>query len=149
MTLDEAKERIQENLERSREDVDIYCDDGSRGEVTAYENALSILKQIDTEPAQKDKMTLTELANELRKLFKFKYLTVSPKTIWRDDCIGLDIFINKPWFSAKDRHWVDMEFFTRGMLVIPESLLEINLDLSEYKDENGEIDYSKSIVSME
>ena len=93
-------------------------------------------------------MTLTEFAKKLKEDFEFKYLTVSPKTIWQDDCIGLDIFINKPWFSAKDRHWVDTEFFTRGMLVIPESLLEINLDLSEYKDEDGEIDYSKCIVEV-
>lgn len=94
-------------------------------------------------------MTLTEFAKKLREVFKFKYLTASFKTRWEKDCVGLDIYNNKPWFSAKDRLWVDTEFFTRGMLVIPESLLAINLDLSEYKNERGEIDFSKCIVEVE
>ena len=94
-------------------------------------------------------MTLTEFAKKLREVFKFKYLTVSPKTIWRDDCIGLDIFINKPWFSIEGPYWIDSEIFTRGMLIIPYNLLAGTLDLSEYKNEYGEIDFSKCIVEVE
>lgn len=94
-------------------------------------------------------MTLNELAIELRKIFKFKYLTVSFKTKWLEDCVGLDIFNNKPWFYSKGRYWVDTESLTRGMLVIPDNLLACSLDLSEYTDENGNIDYSKCIVEVE
>ena len=144
MTLEEAKEKIRESLKKSHEDVDNYCDDGSRGEITAYTNALSILKQVDTEPAPKDKMTLTELAHELRKVFKFKYLTKDP--------IG-DIYCwdGKPVYDAVESFW---KSGSRGgvtpvLETWPSSMTVKTLDLSEYKDENGEIDYSKCIVEVE
>ena len=155
MTLEEAKERIQESLKRSREDVDNYCDDGSRGEVTAYENALSILNRVDTEPVViPNKMTLTELAHELRKLFKFKYLgygevfcfglaynaiTISDKPLHleiRDEGgEGCPCYIHE-WNSEEIKD-----------VFYPEDLA-FSLDLSEYADEDGEIDYSKCIVEV-
>lgn len=144
MTLEEAKKRIRESLKRSREGLDKYCDEGCRGEIAAYKNVLSILKQVDSEQVHKDKMTLTELAHELRKLFKFKYLTEDP--------IGV-IFCwdGKPVYDAVEYFWITG---SRGRVkpvleTWPSSMTVKTLDLSEYKDENGEIDYSKCIVEVD
>lgn len=148
MTIKEAKKRIRESLKRSREGLDKYCDEGCRGEIAAYKNVLSILKQVDTEPATKDKMTLTELANELRKLFKFRWLTACKKMTGGSP-VGLDLFTGSRPEYTDDGYWANNYVVAGGSLVIPVALLSMYLDLSEYKDENGEIDYSKCIVEVE
>ena len=87
-------------------------------------------------------MTLKELAIELRKLFKFKYLTASYKRIHL-------------WSGNAPRYHKDWEYWTADFIktsVLGEFLgieLANALDLSEYKDENGETDYSKCIVEVE
>ena len=143
MTLEEARNRVKELDSGSG----FYSSDYEAGWEDALCRATEILNEVEP-VGNPDILTLTELARELRKVFKFRYLTASFKTRWLEDCIGLDIFNNKPWFSSKDRCWVDTEFFTRGMLVIPDNLLACSLDLSEYADENGNIDYSKCIVEV-
>lgn len=97
-------------------------------------------------------MTLKELAQELRKIFRFRYLTCEgdghvyffkvfrykPKYVkskilgyeyWRGE-YSIDVQ-NKPIVNASS---VDIPFI---------------FDLSEYADENGNIDYSKCIVEVE
>ena len=94
-------------------------------------------------------MTLKELAQELRKIVRFKYLTVSP------DVCGCPAEIYcwtsiRPAYNAKGRMWIISQ---EGYQTIACSFeawhLEKSLDLSEYKDADGNIDYSKCIVEVE
>lgn len=88
-------------------------------------------------------MTLRELAQELRKIFKFKYLTCEFYSASKRYFISL--WNGKPRWGGG--HWwhdncdliVDIKILTKF----------IDLDLSENKDEHGEIDYSKCIVEVE
>ena len=89
-------------------------------------------------------MTLTELANELRKIFRFKYLT--------KDSIG-DIYCwnGKPVYDETESYW---HSGSRGgvapvLETWPSSSTVKSLDLSEYANETGEIDYSKCIVEVD
>ena len=144
MTLEEAKERIKQAAEESRRDYYLYEDEQLKGEEFGLITALSILKHVDTEPAQKDKMTLAELAHELRKIFKFKYLT-------KDPVGNICCWNGKPVYDAVEDFWVTG---SRGgvspvLETWPSAMTVKTLDLSEYKDENGEIDYSKCIGEVE
>lgn len=82
-------------------------------------------------------MTLTELAHELRKIFRFKYLT----------CDGdFSIWLDKPEYTRDG--WT--RYSTSEILLQFEPRqLAIHIDLFEYADENGIIDYSKCIVEVE
>ena len=104
-----------------------------------------MLEGPDTEPVgNPDKLTLTELAHELRRLFEFNYLTAEPVNengieigVWN----GIpDIMDGYAWTNNEDAHCC-MSFFACDMCV--------GLDLSEYADENGAIVYSKCIVEVE
>ena len=116
---------------------------------------LDMLRQIALKMVDNPcKMTLTELARELRKLFKFKYLAYGGMFYWGRS-------YNVLWISGKPltlvvrdeggegvpcyiHEWEGediIETFSEDDLVYP-------LDLSEYKDENGDIDYSKCIVEV-
>ena len=82
-------------------------------------------------------MTLTELAHELRKLFDFKYLTVNTTRV-------IKMWDTKPLF---DKTWLRTDDYgSLGMLIYHK---ECSLDLSEYSDADGNIDYSKCIVEVE
>ena len=146
MTLEEAKKEINKN----QSSPTIACNrDYDSGWEDAIFKVIEILEQVDTVPVPKDTMTLKELAHEMRKLFEFKYLTVSP------DFCGCPIEIYcwtsiRPTYNAKGRMWIISQ---EGSQTIAGSFeawhLEKNLNLSEYADENGEIDYSKCIVEVE
>lgn len=142
MTLEEAKERIKQAAEESRRDYNTYGDEHVKGEEYGLRHALSILKHVDTEPAQKDKMTLTELAYVLRKFFRFNYLTYHGNVY--DEC-DICLWEVKPTYC--DISW-RISPDESCMVIYPE-FLTMNLDLSEYKDEDGNIDYSKCIVEVE
>ena len=85
------------------------------GLIRTYDDILAILAKVDTEPAPKDKMTLTELARELRKIFKFKYLTVRP-AFRRDSYDNIDeyygnaieLWDRKPCFLSDEGSWIDI-----------------------------------------
>lgn len=88
-------------------------------------------------------MTLTELAHELRKLFRFKYLTVSLNKrlhLWSG---------RAPIYRIAEKYWTS-DFIKTSVLgkLLGMELVNV-LDLSEYKDEQGNIDYSKCIVEVE
>ena len=110
------------------------------GQVEGLEEAMGILDEVDTEPVENpDKLTLTELAHELRKIFRFKYLTVS-------NINGCNINVwkhSKPEYN--DGEWIGSYM---AFDIYPDEL-RFELDLSEYADENGDIDYSKCIVEVE
>lgn len=93
-------------------------------------------------------MTLTELAKELKKTFKFRYLTVSP------DICGCPMEIYcwtsiRPTYNAKGRMWIISQEGSQTIMSSFEAWhLEKSLDLSEYADENGNVDYSRCIVEV-
>ena len=148
MTFEEAKRQIKELSDIQMELFDKTSDRKIYGEARAYEEAGHILDDVDTEPVGKDKLTLKELARELRKIFRFKYLTACNKMTGGSP-IGLDLFRGyRPWFSS-DGYWSISYVVGGGSLVIPVALLSMDLDLSEYADEDGNIDYSKCIVEVE
>ena len=90
-------------------------------------------------------MTLIEFARKLREVFKFKYLTLENYRGEGPEFLGL--WTEKPEYSEISEMWVSHHCclfanFDTGDLAV-------DLDLSEYKDENGEIDYSHCIVEVE
>ena len=87
-------------------------------------------------------ITLTELAKELRKLFRFKYLTVSED--WPLPTIIM--WGGKVEYDGRGWNMIAPKSYYGSFNV---SALCSNLDLSEYTDENGNIDYSKCIVEVE
>ena len=100
-------------------------------------------------------MTLTELAKELRKTFKFRYLAYGEMFYWGRSHNVLWISGKPLTLVVRDEggegvpcyiyEWEGediIETFSKDDLVYP-------LDLSEYADEDGEIDYSKCIVEVE
>ena len=89
-------------------------------------------------------MTLSEFANELRKIFRFDCLTVEVPHYG----LYFVLWNQKPHWNGK--YW-DAEMDGKGHIVV--DFLEFDLagkvDLSEYKDADGNIDYSKCIVEVE
>lgn len=122
--------------------------DYRRGKADAYRDVVhrldEVLDEFPEEPVgNPDKLTLKELARELRKLFVFKYLTKDP--------IG-DIYCwdGKPVYDVEESFWTSAP---RGgvnpvLETWPSSLTVEPLDLSEYADKKGNIDYSKCIVEV-
>ena len=90
-------------------------------------------------------MTLRELARELRKVFRFKYLTCDGCGDQRDYCIWLD----KPEYTRDGWIVYTISSVVNSLLLFESYKLAIQLDLSEYKDADGNIDYSKCIVEVE
>ena len=140
MTLEEAMKMIFDHRAKVKRTKDDWHD-GYYDGLTAALLMLSEDKPADTgKPVwkAKDKLTLTELAHELRELFDFKYLTV-------DSCgEGIMLWLHKPepvagdWLAGDSDHI--LAFFANS--------LNMSLDLSEYKDENGVLDYSHCIVEV-
>lgn len=148
MTLEEAKKNIQERmnilLKRYGEWKDAhpgwFASGELIGQVEGLEEAMGILDEVDTEPVVKDKLTLTELAHELRNIFRFRYLTVDDSRCiyaWRG---------KKPRYLEEEKYWTGNS--SEISIVLETWAHEVDLDLSEYADENGEIDFSKCIVEV-
>lgn len=87
-------------------------------------------------------MTLTELAHELRKVIKFKYVTV--ENVAFNDLL-VCFWNKKPSFFSLEQTWLGEYLFT----LIYSKDFNVNLDLSEYKDALDEINYSRCIVEVE
>ena len=130
--------------------------------MSTFANAISVPVGIP------DRITLTELAHELRKIFpQTRYVTVgdNPKaSIVGDKVVSIFYERNecfpKPEYNRDSKcpntwgvkHPVlkvyEKPFYVTGIHQF--YVHEIpNLDLSEYKDEDGNIDYSKCIVEVE
>lgn len=104
-------------------------------------------------------MTLNELAKELRKLFAFDILTYSA---WEDgDCYVTEQFDEIIlWFrrvpkalpeydDTAGNFYGDSEVLALLRISSMSAMVSESLDLSEYKDADGNIDYSKCIVEVE
>lgn len=88
-------------------------------------------------------MTLRELAADMRKLVKFNYMTVEN---YRSS-IAIIMWIAKPTF--KHSFWSGIKNQSEVILLaLRDFELVPDLDLSEYEDEYGNIDYSKCIVEV-
>lgn len=137
MTFEEAKKEIDRCMNQSH--YEMLAHNADIGIERAYKHALEILEKVGTEePVFMDSvMTLKEVAIELRKFFFFKYLTIHRVDIylWRD----------KPLFMAEYKAWR----YAQDIATINATDLNCSLDLSEYKDADGNIDYSKCIVEVE
>ena len=144
MTFEEAKKRIKELDSGSR----FGGSDYESGWEDALRRVTEVLDEIDTEPVRKpDKMTLKELAHELRKIFKFKWLTVDEGNeiqLWV--CFSED---DPPEFYEDGCWYSDSPMTDELCSILPSvGLFAIGLDLSEYRDADGNIDYSKCIVEV-
>ena len=152
MTLEEAKRKIKELSDIQMELFDKTSDRKIYGEARAYE-AGHILDEVDTEPVGIPVLTLTELARELRKIFKFRYLTLD--AVDDGDCAYPDVitlWVDEPYYESSDKQFElqwNYDKKSGAIIMIPISSLQIDIDLSEYADENGNIDYSKCIVDVE
>ena len=139
MTLEEAKKRIKE--------LDSGSSFGSSDYESGWEDALrrvtEVLDEIDTEPVgNPDKLTLRELARELRKLFRFKYLTAHRSGVE----LFLRMYAKEPSYFKTYSVWG--EAYAVFFPIAVSEDLRVNLDLSEYKDAEGNVDYSKCIVEV-
>ena len=86
-------------------------------------------------------MTLTELAREMRKLFEFDYVTVDANE-------SITFWVRKPLYISMCGLWERNAYLDSWDIFNIDFSSAVNLDLSEHKDENGNIDYSKCIVEV-
>ena len=149
MTLEEAKREIKKLSDIQMELFDKTYDRKIYGEARAYEEAGHILDEVDTEPVgNPDKMTLKELAHEMRKIFRFKYLVAYAYPGWEAPYI--ELYGLKPRFAKNGglNQWFFMDT-TGGDVNFNSKRLACTLNLSEYADADGNIDYSKCIEEVE
>ena len=143
MTLEEAMKMICDHRAKVKRTKDDWHD-GYYDGLTAALMMLSEDEPADTDKPiweAKDKMTLGELTHELRKLFKFKYLTVSSTN---GLCINVWKYF-KPEWSENDGEWIGCYL---AFDIYPDEL-ECKLNFSEYVDTDGDVDFSKCIVEVE
>ena len=138
MTLEDLRSATCRYIDENREAYNETGDECYRAIKEELLHILGLIDAVDNEPVAKDKLTLTELARELRKIFKFRYLTVSP---YREEVL---LWWDKP--ESDGFYWWATETCTQ--VAFYSDVLSVPINLSEYKDENGAIDYSKCIVEV-
>ena len=142
MTLEEAKKRIVELDSGSG----FFGRDYEAGWEDALRKATEILDEIDTEPElsrNPGRLTLKELVRETRRLFGFEYLTC--EFYGGNRCYVISFWNGKPeWRDVS--WWCCDKCDLIGDIKLYKSA---ELDLSEYRDADGIIDYSKCIVEVE
>lgn len=142
MTLKEVKNEIER---RSDEAWRKWKKEGcmlSQGLSLGLAEAAELLEEV-VPVGKADKWTLRTFAIELRKIFKFRYLTVEIPIHNPYFCLWTE----KPYWNGED--WVAKEDGKKHLVTdfLAFELVE-EVDFSEYADENGEIDYSKCIVEV-
>ena len=143
MTLEEAKKKIKAQANAQWEEFKKTGSSLHQGFALGGEDALEILDEVDAEPVgNPEQLTLKELARELRKVFRFRCLTVSED--WPLPTIIM--WGGKVEYDGRGWNMIAPKSYYGSFNV---SALCSNLDLSEYTDENGNIDYSKCIVEVE
>lgn len=143
MTLEEAKKKIKAQAEAEWEEFKKSGSMLCQGFALGADDALETLDKVEP-VGNPDKLTLKELARELRKIFEFKYLTCDGCGDQRDYCIWLD----KPEYTRDGWIVYTISSVVNSLLLFESYKLAIQLDLSEYKDADGNIDYSKCIVEV-
>lgn len=147
MTLKEAKKKIKAQAEAEWEEFRKTGSMLCQGFALGADDALETLDKVESS-GNPDKLTLTELAREMRKLFDFRWLTVDEgKEIQLWVCFSED---DPPEFYEDGCWYSDSPMTDELCSILPSmGLFAIDLDLSEYKDADGNIDYSKCIVEVE
>lgn len=90
-------------------------------------------------------MTLEELAQKLRKIFGFGYLVAYGSELYG---YRVKAYLLKPKYIPIGGFWFNETRGNDALLDISFSDLMCDLDLSEYEDEDGNIDYSRCIVEV-
>lgn len=121
-----------------------------RGKADAYGDVVhrldEVIEEFPEESVVKDKMTLRELARELRKIFGFGYLVAYGSELYG---YRVRAYLLKPKYIPIGGFWFNETRGNDALLDISFSDLMCDLDLSEYEDEDGNIDYSRCIVEVE
>lgn len=146
MTLEEVKKKIKELYDKKMDD---FCDSANPfrySDAMTYSKVLQILDEIDTEPElsrNPRQLTLTELAREMRRLFKFEYLTC-------EFYGGSKFYVISLW-NGKPRWRGCSWWLCDNCDLIADIKLHMEFaepDLSEYRGADGIIDYSKCILEV-
>ena len=140
MSLKEAREKIVHLRNEMRNES--VRTEWINGYIDGLDEALYAIddSSIDEVP---NRMTLRELARQPLWILKYRYITVSDFN--HKGHLVMEFWEDKPTFSKVACIWDHASF----IYTVDVSNLGFTLDLSEYKDENGEIDYSKCIVEVE
>lgn len=89
---------------------------------------------------RQEEMTLNELAKKMSEVIRFRYATASLSG-------GINFWTgHRPKFNELERWW-DCNFSVTS-LVCETWTPYVDLDLSEYKDADGNIDFSRAIVEV-
>ena len=150
MTHQELRDAVSRHIDEYRDAYNETGDERYRAVKNELLHVLGLIDAVDGKPVgNPDKMTPEELAHELRKIFKFRYLTVEKVLARTHKTITLWVGNKPPFYSDKVHEWFAL--MSSGLAVaftFEPRFLNSYLDLSEYKDENGDIDYSKCIVEV-
>lgn len=143
MTHQELRDAVSKHIDEYRDAYNETGDERYRAVKNELLHVLGLIDAVDGKPVGKDKLTLEELAQELRKIFIFKYLIAHKSGVE----LFIVMYVTRPEFITQYKIW------DRGKPAAPCPIaasedLRCDIDLSEYKDENGEIDYSKCIVEV-
>ena len=140
MTLEEAKKKIKAQSEAEWEEFKKSGSMLCQGFALGADDALETLDKVEP-VGNPDKLTLTELAREMRKLFEFDYVTVDANE-------SITFWVRKPLYISMCGLWERNAYLDSWDIFNIDFSSAVNLDLSEYADENGEIDYSRCIVEV-
>ena len=141
MTLEEAKKKIKAQSEAEWEEFKKSGSMLCQGFALGADDALETLDKVESS-GNLDKLTLKELAREMRKLFEFDYVTVDANE-------SITFWVRKPLYISMCGLWDRNAYLDSWDIFNIDFSSAVNLDLSEYADESGEIDYSKCIVEVE
>ena len=147
MTLEELRNAVCRYIDENREAYNETGDECYRAVKEELLHILGLIDSVDHEPVgNPEHLTLKELARELRKLFEFGYLVA-----YGSELYGYRVrsYLFKPKYIPIGGFWFNATRGNDALLDISFSDLRVNLDLSEYKDADGNIDYSKCIVEVE
>ena len=138
MTKEEWSKLIMESAEKKEvSDIPSY----KKGFVDGVEFSLDKIESIvDKEPERKS-VTLQELADWLSQVIAFEHLTVH----YEDGAFVVCLWLGSGAPAFADGVWWHCDR-TECVMEISDYYLLPNLDLSEYSDEYGKIDYGKCII---
>lgn len=140
MTLKELRDQIEYSRELAIGYEDTPASDYFSGMSDAYKEVLGILDKAESS-GNPEQLTLKELAHEMRKLFEFDYVTVDANE-------SITFWVRKPLYISMCGLWERNAYLDSWDIFNIDFSSAVNLDLSEYINENGEIDYSRCIVEV-
>lgn len=144
MTLEEAKKKIEELGEDAWNKWKKEGNLISQGYALGMDDALGTLDKVESS-GNPEQLTFKELARELRKLFGFGYLVAYGSELYG---YRVRAYLFKPKYIPIGGFWFNDTRGNDALLDISFSDLICDLDLSEYKDTDGNIDYSRCIVEV-